>query len=49
MTDLRTELAAKWQEAMLADRSGHEWRGVALNVTASVRFIAAVREGDSQR
>ena len=48
MTDLRTELNAKWQEAMIANRSGHEWRGVALNVTASVRFIAAVREPDQR-
>jgi len=48
MTDLRTELATKWQEAMLANRSGHEWRGVALNVTASVRFMAAVREPDER-
>ena len=48
MIDPRAQLAIKWREAMVASRSGHEWRGVALDVLAPVRFIAAVREPDDR-
>ncbi len=48
MTDLRTELSTKWREAMLARRSDHEWRGIALALTAPVRFVAAIREPDER-
>ena len=48
MSDLRTELDAKWRDALTAERGGHEWRGVALRVAAPVRFIAAVREPDER-
>jgi Putative PD-(D/E)XK family member, (DUF4420) len=46
--DLRAELDAKWREAKLANRSGHEWRGVALAVNAPIRFVAGVREPDER-
>lgn len=48
MTSIDAELTSKWSEAATAIRGGHEWRGVALTVTAPVRLIAAVREPDDR-
>jgi hypothetical protein len=42
------ELVLKWDEAMLTQRGGHEWRGVALSTAAPVRLMAAVREPDDR-
>ena len=46
MTALREELRRKWQEAVRDVPAGYEWRGVALDLSGPVRFIAAIREPD---
>jgi hypothetical protein len=48
MTDIRSELKAKWKEAKAAGHSGLEWRGVALSTSAPLRLVAAVREPDDR-
>lgn len=48
MTSLREELRRKWEEAAGTPLAGHEWRGVALDLSGPVRFVAAVREPDSR-
>lgn len=48
MTDLRAELRRKWQEAAATGRAGYEWRGIALEIAAPVKFLAAVREPDQR-
>jgi hypothetical protein len=48
MTDLRSELKAKWREAELEGKGGREWRGIALSVQGSVRFLAGIREPDGR-
>jgi hypothetical protein len=48
MNALRTELTTKWKEAQLTPLSSREWRGMALSVSAAVRFIAGIREPDGR-
>jgi hypothetical protein len=48
MTDIRAELEAKWNEARLAGRADHEWRGIALAVEAPIRLLAGIREPDDR-
>jgi len=48
MTLPREELRRKWEEAAGTPLAGHEWRGVALDLSGPVRFVAAVREPDSR-
>jgi hypothetical protein len=48
MMNVVEELNAKWNEATQTNRSGHEWRGVALSISSPVRLLAAVREPDER-
>ena len=48
MTDLRSELKAKWREAEVTGKGDREWRGIALSVQAPVRLIAGIREPDGR-
>jgi len=48
MTDLRSELKAKWREAEVTGKSDREWRGIALAVSAPVQLIAGIREPDNR-
>jgi hypothetical protein len=48
MTSLRDQLRRKWNEAVNTSTAGHEWRGVVLDVSGPVRFVAAVREPDTR-
>ena len=48
MTDLRSELKAKWREAEVTGKADREWRGVALSVHAAVQLIAGIREPDNR-
>jgi hypothetical protein len=48
MTDLRSELKAKWREAEVTGKADREWRGIALSVPAAVQLIAGIREPDDR-
>src|SRR5262245_38699101 len=48
MTDLRSELKAKWREAEVTGKTDREWRGIGLSVPAVVQLIAGIREPDNR-
>ncbi|WFU55725.1 PD-(D/E)XK motif protein [Bradyrhizobium pachyrhizi] len=48
MTSIRDELVSKWTEAASAKPGDREWRAVALSISATVRFLAGIREPDGR-
>jgi Putative PD-(D/E)XK family member, (DUF4420) len=48
MTELLTELRAKWAQALASGKADREWRAVALSIAAPVNLLAGVRDRDGR-